>query len=185
MNLTILQPFGEKCDGKASKCTSCNNQGYNYIETVEANSIGPDPPNWLDTLLELWDKVSEYVPGSTQPSTSPTCDLHSVSKILFNVFGNGVYKSFCDTVGRNAKSQLSQIVDAPGNVVPHKVKRAVTKKRTLPADLDAGDGYTFDLQWIGGDGGCSSGCKDAFDTMVKSLVGLVRRRTRRSIGRRI
>jgi hypothetical protein len=117
-------------------------------------------------------EIGDSGPGSDTPSASPKYDMNSPSKILYNLFndghGNGVYKNFCGIVMKDPKAMLVQIVDAHGNIIPHRSKRLSIRLRTPPPDPDAENGYTFDLEWTGGDGSCSSNCSKSFDTIVRS-----------------
>ncbi len=98
--------------------------------------------------------------------------MNSASSVLYNSFQGVVYKKFCDTVGKDPNTHLTQIVDNHGNVVPSRRKRSPSPsdfwKRTPPPDENSNDGVTFSLIWTGGDGNCASGCTEAFDLMTTS-----------------
>jgi hypothetical protein len=97
------------------------------------------------------------------------------SEVPWNVFSPNVYTSFCSTINGGHKSKgLTQIVDSRGNATP--AKEAGTEKRdifarTLPPNLDTYSGYTFQLDWSGGDGSCPSNCSNVFSAMAESPCG--------------
>ena len=130
-----------------------------------------DPPDWLNTLHQIYLEIDESQ-GSSNQSASPKCDMSKPSKIQYTLFndghGNGVYKAFCDKVNKDPKMKLVRIVDSHGNIVPPRERRSMLRTRTPPADPDAENGYTIDLEWTGGDGSCTSTCSTSFDAMVAS-----------------
>ncbi len=171
--LIASQPLCSKCDGQDNKCTSGDVKDCKCLEDRVSINIFPiDPPDWLDTLQQIYMEVGDNRPGSDTPSASPKCDMNSPSKILYNLFndghGNGINRNFCGTVMKDPKTKLVQIVDAHGNIIPNRSKRSSIRMRTPPPDPDAENGYTFDLEWTGGDGSCSSDCSKSFDTIVGS-----------------
>lgn len=128
-----------------------------------------DPPDWLDTLKQIYIEIGQNIQN---PETK--CDRNEPSHIQYRLFndGNGatLYKKYCNAVKKDPKKQLAQIVDPHGNVVPPRLERGLlnTIKRTPPPNPDAETGYTFSLQWSGGDGSCDSDCNTSFDSMVAS-----------------
>ena len=126
-----------------------------------------DPPNWADTLHQMFltlDKTPSY--STKKPTTDPKCDLNLASDKLYTTVRQApVWGKFCDAVDKNFKSKLIQIVDELGTVIPHK------SKRTPPVEADPGSGYTFSLSWTGGDDSCPSGCNEAFGAMIDSPCG--------------
>ena len=127
------------------------------------------PVGWHEIRQKVIPQVGVYEPGSTKPSVSPSCDMDDPSKIFYNSFRDGVYRSFCDAVKKDAKKGLKQHVDGRGMEIPKKLKpRSSIQARTPPPDDDMKTGCTFDLQWSGGDGSCASGCIESFDLMTTS-----------------
>lgn len=164
-------PFCSACGGKAGKCTSGDSNGCDCIEVVEANGVGPDPANWLDTQQSLLSSIGEYTPGSGGASPA-SCNTNqgNISEIPFNVFSPSIFSNFCKSV--DPKTQLSQIVDASGNVIPPKAKeRAVVQKRTPPPNPSSYTGYTIALTWTGGDGSCNADCGSAYSNLANSPCG--------------
>ncbi len=166
-------PFCSSCGGKASQCTTGDHVGCNCIEPIESNGIGPDPPDWLDAQQTLLGQIGEYTPGSggASPASCNTTDGH-ISELPFNVFSPGVFSNFCDSVKSDAKTQLAQIVDASGNVIPPKAKdKAVVNKRTPPPNPSAYTGYSIALAWSGGDGSCAADCSASYSNIANSPCG--------------
>lgn len=133
---------------------------------------------WAETLNQIWMEVGDSKPGMDQPTTSPECNKDEVSEVRYTTFrgdadskvGDGaVYKGFCDEVNKDSSKALAQVVDQKGAVIPPRTKRSVQglDKRTPPSEPDA-SGATFALEWTGGDGSCSSGCVESFNTMVEN-----------------
>lgn len=113
----------------------------------------------------------------SQPSTSPLtdalCDTSRISNIPYNVFYPGVVSKFCDTISGGDKGEgLTQIVDSNGNVIPSRKIAGPSEsieKRTPPADPDVYTGYTFALQWTGGNGSCSSECGTIYEAISSDI----------------
>lgn len=127
-----------------------------------------DPPDWLETQYNIWQSTGPNTFGLDTQGKDPECE-DNPSQIQYKLFndgtGNGVSSRFCDAVSRDPKSRLTQIVDAAGNLIPYR-KGTLISKRTPPVDPAAVNGYTFYLQWSGGDGSCDSDCKAAFQTIT-------------------
>ena len=121
--------------------------------------------DWPEILQKVLAAVGEYNPGSNDVTTSPKCDMDRASFVLNKLFRDTpVYAKFCEAVGKDAKSPLTQIVDDLGDAKAVKDKI----KRTPPVEPTGDSGNTYSLEWSGGDGSCSSGCKEAFDTISQS-----------------
>ena len=109
---------------------------------------------------------------SQAPKADAKCDMDLASQILYTVFRQApVWGKFCDAVNKDATKKLTQIVNEVGDVVPNKSKRSSIRKRTPPDEADPNSGYTFSLEWTGGDGSCASGCSESFNTMVTGPCG--------------
>ena len=133
-------------------------------------------------MHQIYIELGENKADSKGSGGSPQCDKNKPSKLQNRVFndgkGNTLYKKFCDAVNKNAREEKNQVVDAKGNEVsspPHRRKRSfpLLDKRTPPPDLDSSlwNGYSFNLDWAGGDGSCHSECAEFFSTMVSSPCG--------------
>ena len=110
----------------------------------------------------------------SQPSTSPLpdalCDTSKVANVPYNVFYPGVVSEFCDTISGGDKGEgLPQIVDSNSNVIPNRKIVESIEKRTPPADPDVYTGYTFALQWTGGNGSCSSDCGTIYEAIASDI----------------
>lgn len=169
-NLIISQPECSKCGGNFQKCTTGDRKNCDCVEDRFRWFVNPiDPPDWLETQYKIWQSVGPNTFGLDTQGTDPKCE-DNTSEIQYKLFndgnGNGLYNNFCAAVSKDPKRDLIQLVDPAGNVVPHKRKRSLASKRTPPKDPAAVIGYTFDLEWTGGDGSCDSDCKKSFDTIT-------------------
>ena len=128
-----------------------------------------DPPDWLDTQYKIWQSVGPNTFGLDTKGADPKCE-DNTSEIQYKLFndgnGNGLYNKFCAAVSKDPKTRLMQIVDPAGDAIPPKRARSLVSKRTPPVDPAAVTGYTFSLQWTGGDGSCDNDCKKSFDTIT-------------------
>lgn len=166
----ISQPECSKCGGSFQKCTTGDSKNCDCVEDRFGWFVNPtDPPDWLETQYKIWQPVGPNTFGLDTQGTDPKCE-DNTSDVQYNLFndgnGNGLYNDFCAAVSKDPKAMLMQIVDPTDNVVPPRRKRSLVSKRRPPADPAAVTGYTFDLEWTGGDGSCDSDCKKSFDTIT-------------------
>ena len=63
-------------------------------------------------------------------------------------------------------------MDSNGNVIPSRkdvISNGITEKRIPPADPEVYTGYTFALQWTGGNGSCNSDCGIVFENIASDI----------------
>jgi hypothetical protein len=154
------------CSGVDEKCTQGSESGCACAVVSNARMDGFDQA-WSDEQQKI---IDDHINDEEQPEPAPECDTNDASTVPWNVFSDGVYKGFCDKIAGDKNTALSQVVDSKGNVIPPKRRRSILG-RTPPPDPDAFEGFTFALDWSGGDGSCDSDCATSYYTIAQSPCG--------------
>jgi hypothetical protein len=134
-------------------------------------------PNAIEHQIALMNMPKIIYPDPIVPTPAPLpgpeCDSTLSSKVPWNVFSPGVYTNFCNTLNGGDKTQaFTQSVDSKGNVITAvQARKRNIFGRTPPPNPNTYSGYTFELDWSGGDGSCSSDCSNIFNTIAISVCG--------------
>lgn len=140
------------------------------IEDEDPELVRPDFRKHQEILKDLPNRPQPE-PTEEGPMPDPKCDMNQISRVPYNVFSDGVYKNFCEQVGKDKGKEFKQTVDSKGAEIKKKRDLFGLFKRTPPPNPDAYKDYNFELSWTGGDGSCSSDCHKAFDAMALSPCG--------------
>ncbi|KAL9108961.1 MAG: hypothetical protein Q9227_006357 [Pyrenula ochraceoflavens] len=161
-------PLCKDCGGdeETKKCKNGEEKGcpcllIGTIYTDDADKV------WLDNQQKILDRV---ITELEKPDAKPVCNMEEASLVPYNVFQSGVYKKFCDDISKNPQHHFSKSVDIHGNYIPSKNVRSL-ERRTPPSDPTTYEGWSFDLDWTGGDGICKSDCNDSFSLISQSPCG--------------
>lgn len=125
-------------------------------------------------LSDLKSSSSPTPSASAIPTSSPKCDMNTVSDIPYNVFSGttgNVFSTFCDQISKAQKTKLTWNVDSSGKQKPAVRRRY--HKRTPPSNRDSYKMYNIELDWIPTDGigTCNSKCNDAYKRIALSSCG--------------
>ncbi|KAL8871781.1 MAG: hypothetical protein Q9174_002458 [Haloplaca sp. 1 TL-2023] len=140
--------------------------GHELIATLSTQAVFDFKMKGFNGQVPACPIPSPFVPP---PSKNPKaeCNPGLSSGLPANVFKTGTYAHFCDAVEKDPGSKLEWVVTADGN------QRADSgrTKRSPPPDLSLYNGLTVILRWSGGDGSCSTACRDAFYNMAQGQCG--------------
>lgn len=139
--------------------------------------------NTYQAILDAINELSSTSAPSAQPTGHPKCATTTncdISDIPSNVFQDGLWKGYCDTVNKDSKTAYGEVVDGAGNAIPTKSKAknkavqraaALLQGRTPPPNPNSYTNYSISLVWSGGDGSCPHDCGSAWSSMAGSPCG--------------